>query len=104
MNGGIYRLPVRVGGYLLTAKLQGFATIERTGLQLLVGQTATVNLQMAPSTVQETRDCYRRGAAAELTTSSLGGNVDPQQVQELPVNGRNWVALALLAPGSRTTP
>ena len=35
-------------------------------------------------------------------TSSLGGNIDPRQVQELPVNGRNWMALALLAPGSRT--
>src|SRR4029450_6727135 len=32
-----------------------------------------------------------------------GGNVDPRQVQELPVNGRNWLALALLAPGSRTS-
>ena len=39
----------------------------------------------------------------QLTTSSLGGNVDPRQVQELPVNGRNWMALALLAPGSRTS-
>ena len=38
-----------------------------------------------------------------VTTSQLGGNVDPQQVQELPVAGRNWMALALLAPGSRTS-
>ena len=37
-----------------------------------------------------------------VATSSLGGNVDPQQVRELPMNGRNWMALALLAPGSRT--
>src|SRR4030095_13953184 len=36
-------------------------------------------------------------------TSSLGGNVDPRQVEELPVNGRNWMALAMLAPGSRTS-
>ena len=38
-----------------------------------------------------------------VTTSSLGGNVDPRQMQELPVAGRNWMALALLAPGSRTS-
>ena len=102
-EAGIYRVPVRVGAYLLTAKLQGFATIERTGLQLLVGQTATVNLQMSPSTVQETVTVTAEAPLLNVTTSSLGGNVDPQQVQELPVNGRNWVALALLAPGSRTT-
>jgi hypothetical protein len=38
----------------------------------------------------------------DLKNSSLGGNIDARQVQELPVNGRNWMALALLAPGSRT--
>ena len=38
------------------------------------------------------------------TTSSVGGNVDPKQIQELPANGRNWIGLALLAPGSRTAP
>ena len=102
-EAGIYRLPVRVGGYLLTAKLPGFATIERIGLLLLVGQTATVNLQMSPSTVQETVTVTAEAPLLNVTSSSLGGNVDPQQVQELPVNGRNWVALALLAPGSRTT-
>jgi hypothetical protein len=102
-EAGIYRVPVRVGGYLLVAKLQGFATIERSGLQLLVGQTATVNLQMAPSTIEETVTVSADAPLLNVTTSSLGGNVDPQQVQELPVNGRNWVALALLAPGSRTT-
>src|SRR5688500_2210643 len=53
-EAGIYRIPVRVGVYTVSAELQGFATQTRTGLQLLVGQTATVNLQMGPSTVQET--------------------------------------------------
>ena len=51
---GIYRIPVRVGGYQITAQLAGFTTVARTGVQLLVGQTASINLQMAPSTVQET--------------------------------------------------
>src|SRR5262245_49553523 len=51
---GIYRIPGRVGVYQVTAELQGFATTTRTGLQLLVGQTAVVNLQLVPSTVQET--------------------------------------------------
>src|SRR5215207_3841448 len=51
---GAFRVPARVGTLQLTASLQGFASVTRTGLQLLVGQTAVVNLQMAPSTVQET--------------------------------------------------
>jgi hypothetical protein len=100
---GIYRVPVRVGAYQVTVELQGFTTITRTGLQLLVGQTANVDLQMSPSTVQETVTVTAEAPLLNVTTSSLGGNVDPQQVQELPVNGRNWMALALLAPGSRTS-
>ena len=39
----------------------------------------------------------------ETTTSKLAGNIDPKQVEELPVPSRNWMALALLAPGSRTS-
>ena len=77
--------------------------MTRTGVQLLVGQTATINLQMAPSTVQETVTVTAEAPLLNVATSSLGGNIDPQQVSELPVQGRNWMALALLAPGSRTT-
>jgi hypothetical protein len=101
---GIYRLPVRVGAYQVTAELSGFTTIQRMGVQLLVGQTASLDLQMTPSTVQETVTVTAEAPLLNITTSSLGGNVDPQQVQELPVYGRNWMQLAVLAPGSRTSP
>src|SRR5262245_6134737 len=81
---GAFRVPARVGLYQLTASLQGFASVTRTGLQLLVGQTAVVNLQMAPSTVQETVTVTAEAPLLNVATSSLGGNIDPQQVQELP--------------------
>src|SRR5262249_3783787 len=35
-------------------------------------------------------------------SSELAGNIDPRQVAELPTAGRNWISLALLAPGNRT--
>ena len=100
---GIYRVPVRVGTYRITVELSGFTTINRTGVQVLVGQTAAVNMQMSPSTVQETVTVTAEAPLLNVTTSSLGGNIDPQQVQELPTNGRNWIQLALLAPGSRAS-
>jgi hypothetical protein len=101
---GSYRIPARVGAYQITAELQGFTTVQRTGVQVLVGQTIAVNMQMNPSTIQETVTVTAEAPLIETTTSSLGGNIDPAQVQELPVQGRNWMALAILAPGSRTTP
>ena len=99
---GIYRIPARVGAYTVSAELSGFSTVQRAGIQLLVGQTVSVNLQMSPSTVQETVTVTADAPLLNVTTSSLGGNVDPNQVSELPVAGRNWMGLALLAPGSRT--
>ncbi|MBI4888630.1 MAG: TonB-dependent receptor [Acidobacteria bacterium] len=101
---GAYRIPARVGAYRITAELQGFTTVQRTGVQILVGQTINVDLQMKPSSIQETVTVTAEAPLIEVNTSSLGGNIDPTQVQELPVQGRNWMALALLAPGSRTTP
>ena len=101
---GSFRIPARVGAYRITAELSGFTTVARTGVQLLVGQTIDVDMQMNPSTIQETVTVTAEAPLIETTTSSLGGNIDPAQVQELPVQGRNWMALAILAPGSRTTP
>ena len=101
---GMYRIPVRIGVYQITAELSGFTTVTRNGLQLLVGQTAVINLQMVPGTVTEVVTVTGQSPLLETTTSSLGGNVDPKQVAELPVNGRNWMALSLVAPGSRTNP
>src|SRR5258705_9408210 len=100
---GIYRIPARVGSYRIGAVLQGFATVERTGIQLLAGQTSTINLQMSPSTLQETVTVTGEAPLLRVATSSLGGNIDPLQDQEMPSEGRNWMALLLLALGSRST-
>jgi hypothetical protein len=100
---GVFRIPVRVGTYRIAADLPGFTRIERAGMQLLVGQTVTVNMQMSPSTVQETVTVTGEAPLIETTQSSVGGNIDPLQMSELPVQGREWMALALLAPGNRTT-
>jgi len=100
---GVYRIPARIGGYRLTAELAGFGTVTREGITLLVGQTATVNLQLQPSTLQETVTVTGEAPLINTVQSSVGSNIDSRQMEELPVQGRTWTALALLAPGSRTT-
>ena len=51
---GVFRIPVRIGVYRMTAELSGFRPVERSGLEVLVGQQITINLEMSPSTVSET--------------------------------------------------
>ena len=59
---GAFRLPVRTGSYRVTVELAGFATIVRS-VNLLLGQIAAVDLQLSPSTVQESVTVTRRSAA-----------------------------------------
>ncbi len=99
---GRYSIQVRTGSYKLLSELSGFAGTSRTGIGLLAGQTATVDMQLKPSGVAETVTVTAETPLLSTTSSTLGGNVDPRQVAELPVAGRNFMSLALLAPGSRT--
>jgi hypothetical protein len=98
---GTYRLLVRVGVYQITAELAGFVTVNRSGLELLVGQQATINFQMAPSALQETVTVTGEAPLVETSSSSVSSNIDPRQMTDLPVNGRNWQDLLSVAPGAR---
>jgi len=102
-GGGVFRIPARIGSFRVTAELPGFSTVNRTGISLQVGQVATVNMQMAVSTLQETVTVTGEAPLIDTTTSTIGGNIDQLQMQELPIQGRDWTSLALLAPGNRTT-
>ena len=99
---GQFRIPVRVGAHRLTASLSGFQTVTRTGLQLLLNQTLAVPLQLGPATLTETVTVTGEAPLVDTKESTVGANIDPRQVQDLPINGRNWMDLTLLAPGSRT--
>src|SRR5947208_5572963 len=97
---GGYRLLVRVGNFRVTAELPGFGTVNRN-IEVLVGQTVVVNIEMMPSTIAETVNVTGEGPLVDTETSKVSSNIDPRQMQELPLNGRNWMDLSLLAPGAR---
>ncbi len=97
---GGYRLLVRVGNYRITAGLPGFGTVNRN-IQVLVGQAAVVNIEMMPSTIAETVNVTGEVPLVDTETSKVSSNIDPRQMQDLPLNGRNWMDLSLLAPGAR---
>ena len=81
---GVYRIPVRIGDFRISAELPGFATITRTGVTLLVGQTATLDLQMAPSTVQESVTVT---GEAPLVDMAAKGMLRPTSVRRVAVVG-----------------
>lgn len=97
---GAFRLPVRVGGYQVTADLSGFAPLVRR-VEMLVGQTAVLALQMTTASLTESVTVTGEAPLIDTARSTLGGNIDRRQMQDLPINGRNWMDLSILAPGSR---
>ena len=95
---GIFRMPARVGGYRLTAELSGFTTVTRSGVNLLLGQTANIPIQMTVTGVSESVTVTGEAPLINTTQSTLAGNIDPRQMQELPIMGREWTSLAPLQP------
>jgi hypothetical protein len=98
---GQFRASVRIGAYRIVAELSGFATVERRGVELLVGQQATVNIEMSVAALDEVVTVSAEAPLIERAISTVGSNVDQRQMEELPLNGRNFVDLTMLAPGSR---
>src|SRR5262249_33101728 len=68
---------------------------------LLVGQRGALNFTMTVSSIQESVTVTSEAPLIDTTQSRLGGNVDVRQVESLPLFGRNWTQLTMIAPGSR---
>jgi hypothetical protein len=99
---GLYMIPALVAtDYVVRVDAQGFAPAEKT-VTLLVGQVLAVDVQVRPASLSSTVDVTAEAAEVSTATSSVGGNVDPNQMKDLPLNGRNWMNLALMVPGITT--
>jgi hypothetical protein len=96
---GLYIFPsVPATEYKIRVEVSGFAPSERT-FSLLVGQSATLDFQLHPSTSATSVNVVEGAGAVETTSSQVGGNVDPSRMKNVPLNGRNWMELSLLVPG-----
>jgi outer membrane receptor protein involved in Fe transport len=97
---GVFRAPVLpVGPYTVRAQLSGFQTVERRDVTLTVGQTLSLHLAMPVSTMSETVDVSGAVPIVETTRSQVSSTVNAVSVENLPVNGRNFIDFALLTPG-----
>ena len=96
---GLYQFPgLRAGSYRLRFEVAGFAPAERT-VTLLVGQTATIDLAMQLSQTTSTVNVEAAGNAVDTSNSNVSGDVSPAEMQRLPLNGRNYLQLAMMVPG-----
>jgi len=95
---GFYTAPLLpIGEYELTFTLTGFQQRVVRGIKLSVNDRFVVDVAMSVGGVSEVVEVV--GAESVQPTAALQTLVDSRQVQELPLNNRNFVQLATLAPG-----
>ncbi len=97
---GLYSLPLLpVGEYDLTAKAQGFSEAKVEAVRVGVGQLLTVDLRLAVGTVAQQVTVEAQVAAIETTRTSVANAVTNTQIQNLGLNGRDFLNFILLTPG-----
>src|SRR5438128_6059968 len=93
-----------IGEYEVQGSLAGFQTGLRLGIVLTVGGRPVVHLQLPIGQAAETVNVTEEVSAVETTSSSVSSLVNQTQMREMPLNGRNFEQLILLAPTAVSYP
>jgi hypothetical protein len=99
-DGEFVASPLRVGRYTITALQPGFKKAVSVPVDLDVQQRIVVNIVLQVGQISESVVVSSAAPLLESETSELGQVVDSQRVANLPLNGRNFAQLALLAAGT----
>jgi hypothetical protein len=101
-HGRYYFLRLPVGRYELKVEQPGFA-LYSLQFMLSIGQAMDAPIRLAVSAVAESINVQAAGTVVETVRTQVAETVLPAEISELPLNGRNYLDLALLVPGvSRT--
>src|SRR6185436_9848377 len=91
---------VPAGTYEVSVTAQGFKTEVRTGVSVTVGGELNVPFSLVVGAVTEKVEVTGEAAQVDVSSSALAGFVSATTIRELPLNGRDWLQLALLQPGT----
>lgn len=97
---GFYIVPnLPPGNYELTAEYAAFAKYARTGIALVVGQVATIDVTLKVAAAGESVTVSTEVPVIEPTRTEISQVVDTEQIKSLPISGRLFTDFALLSPG-----
>ena len=99
-GAGAYVAPDLVPGeYKVHAEAKGFKSVERVNIQLEVAKDAQIDLALQPGDVAQTIVVTEEVPMLDTTSSTLGGTLSNKEINDLPLNGRNYENLLQLRPG-----
>jgi len=103
-DSGHYLIPLLpVSYYTLRVESQGFQTTEQKDIRLQVDEHREIDFALNPASVSSSVEVSATEVAVETSNPSLGQVITSEQVADLPLNGRNFVQLATLTPGTTSS-
>jgi hypothetical protein len=99
-DSGEYNAPnLLPGSYAVRAEAKGFKATEQQNILLEVGKEIRVDLSLQPGEVSQTITITEAPPMVETTNATLGGTLSNETINDLPLNGRNYINLLTLRPG-----
>ena len=99
-QAGAYVAPnLDPGIYKVRAEAKGFKTVERPNVQLEVAKDALIDFALQTGNITETVTVMEDVPLLNTTSSTLGGTLSNKEINDLPLNGRNYENLLQLRPG-----
>jgi hypothetical protein len=97
---GAYQIPALPAGvYKMTVTKTGFNTGVYDGLALTLNSTLNFDAKLEVGRIQERVEISAELPLLDTATSSTGATIVPQQIEDMPINGRNYLDLLQLVPG-----
>src|SRR5229473_3756543 len=93
-----------VGTYEVRVEQTGFAPYRQAGVGASLGQTAHLDIVLAPASASEQVTVNAQPSSLDPSQSSVVSSVDQERIEELPVRSRNYLDFVLLAPGVSSSP
>ena len=104
-TAGAYAVPALITStYMIKVSTKGFQTVLRKGLVLDVGQTLSINFQLQVGAVTESVTVTAGEPLLDVTDAVVGGTLSNKIINNLPLNGRNFLNLLTLRPGVEILP
>ena len=99
-SGSFAFTPVKIGNYKISASATGFESTAYPSLHVSIQQRLSVPITLKPGAATETVTVTTELPLLQTQETSVGQTMDTETINNVPLNGRNWVYIAQLAPGA----
>src|SRR5215831_7433129 len=98
---GLYQMtPLPVASYTIKITKEGFKPTVINNVQLEYAQTRTFDVKLKVGDFEQSVSVEAAAESVNRTNAEISGVIESEQIKKIPVSGRNWASLMLLAPGA----